>query len=367
MGMIKRQDFFSAHLETRALLRIYETYPHPTFSSTEYKVDSVTQKLFPYGEKDLKNLEGDIVSVKKTLLLNRTLILYLLFGFGDQEKKKSINKNIMRSIQFWRGAIHILKNDPSAIHAFFSKMKVKFKDVPDRFNDFQDDLIEAIELNKINPSWNKINLAPKKDTRKKILKQKINPISLPPTNAPRGFIPIEPGIVKIGYDHQLTVTITGPFEVAQCPITQRQWVLAMGKNPSYFRDGPHSIQVAINDPLISLQPDYPVENISWSDLQEFLYVINRLSESNNPKIWKIFPDHKPNSFYRLPTEAERNFILTNRGRNYSLYHFGKSVKKLQKYAHFDGKWESGSTEKVATKKPLLIDSDPSKKFSTFMV
>ena len=361
MGMIKRQDFFSAHPETRVLLQGYETYPHPTFSSTEYKLDPIKKVLFPYGEKKLKNQEGDIVSIEKTLLLNRTIILYILFGFGDQKKKRNIDKNIQRSIKFWKGSINILKNDPSKINAFFPKIKVKFKDAPCLFKNLQNDLIEAVKLNNINPYWNNVNLVTKKGTENKILKQKINYTSLPSTNVPMKFIQIDPGIVKIGHYHQLTVSITEPFEVAQCPTTQRQWAIAMGENPSYFRNGPHTIKILMYDDFVNLQPDHPVENISWNDLQKFLSIINQLSQSNNPKIWEIFPDHKPNSFYRLPTEAERYFIVTNRGRNYSTYHFGKSVRRLKKYAHFDGKWESGSTEKVATKKSLCIDSDPRKK------
>jgi len=55
-------------------------------------------------------------------------------------------------------------------------------------------------------------------------------------------------------------------------VTQRQWEMVMGYNPSYFKN---------------CGKDCPVENVSWLDVQEFIKRLNRKGGS-----------------YRLPTEAE---------------------------------------------------------------
>lgn len=54
-------------------------------------------------------------------------------------------------------------------------------------------------------------------------------------------------------------------------VTQLQWMLVMGNNPSHFRG-----------------PDRPVEHVFWDDCQEFIKKLNELDEAH----------------YRLPTEKE---------------------------------------------------------------
>ncbi len=48
--------------------------------------------------------------------------------------------------------------------------------------------------------------------------------------------------------HQVTI---GPFRIGKYEVTQAQWEVVMGENPSHFK-GP---------------PDRPVENVSWNDVQ----------------------------------------------------------------------------------------------------
>lgn len=68
------------------------------------------------------------------------------------------------------------------------------------------------------------------------------------------------------------VTISRPFWIGVHEVTQAQWRVVMGTNPSHFR----------GDAL-------PVERVSWPDAQAFL---QRLGERS------------PGSRFRLPTEAE---------------------------------------------------------------
>lgn len=69
------------------------------------------------------------------------------------------------------------------------------------------------------------------------------------------------------------VTISRPFYLQTTEVTQRQWQTVMGNNPSHFKNG----------------DDYPVEQVSWNNAQEFLQKLNALDPGKN---------------YRLPTEAE---------------------------------------------------------------
>lgn len=68
-----------------------------------------------------------------------------------------------------------------------------------------------------------------------------------------------------------TVTISA-FNIGKTEVTQGQWLAVMGSNPSYFKKG----------------DNYPVEQVSWGDCQEF---IRKLNEQTGKS-------------YRLPTEAE---------------------------------------------------------------
>ncbi len=68
------------------------------------------------------------------------------------------------------------------------------------------------------------------------------------------------------------VRISRPFEMGKYEVTQAQWVVVMGNNPSNFKG-----------------PNLPVENVSWEDVQIFIQKLN---------------DQTDKYTYRLPTEAE---------------------------------------------------------------
>ncbi|MBF0155081.1 MAG: formylglycine-generating enzyme family protein, partial [Magnetococcales bacterium] len=64
--------------------------------------------------------------------------------------------------------------------------------------------------------------------------------------------------------------------------TQGQWQKVMGNNPAYFKRG----------------DDYPVEQVSWDDVQQFIKKINEMSKNH----------------YRLPTEAEWEYACRSGGK-----------------------------------------------------
>jgi len=71
--------------------------------------------------------------------------------------------------------------------------------------------------------------------------------------------------------HQLHSVTLSNFKIAKYPVTQEQWEIIMGNNPSGFKNENH-----------------PVFNVKWSEAQVFIKKLNELTGKN----------------YRLPTEAE---------------------------------------------------------------
>lgn len=86
-------------------------------------------------------------------------------------------------------------------------------------------------------------------------------------------------LAKAAYLPGFEVKIDKPYYIGKFEITQAQWRIVMGSNPSVFTASKVSDDV----------DKHPVENVSWDDVQKFVKALNKLDE-----------DHT----YRLPTEFE---------------------------------------------------------------
>jgi formylglycine-generating enzyme required for sulfatase activity len=121
------------------------------------------------------------------------------------------------------------------------------------------------------------------------------------------FVSIKPGSFSMGSpwtesyrvdnETQHQVKITAPFYIQTTPVTQGQWRLVMGNNPSYIKD---------------CGDDCPVDNVSWNEAQEF---ISKLNKSENTRK------------YRLPTEAEWEYSA--RAGTRTPFYTGQSLSKNQ--------------------------------------
>lgn len=93
------------------------------------------------------------------------------------------------------------------------------------------------------------------------------------------------------------------FMVGKYEVTQEQWLKLMEKNPSEFKKG----------------GNYPVENVSWNDVQKYITKLNQKTGKN----------------YRLPTEAEWEYACRSGGKNesYCGYKLGDPVNGFKPWTH----------------------------------
>jgi formylglycine-generating enzyme required for sulfatase activity len=100
-----------------------------------------------------------------------------------------------------------------------------------------------------------------------------------------------------------TVRLTQLFYLGKYEVTQGQWQAVMGGNPSEFKG----------------DPNRPVENVSWDDVQEFIRRLN---------------SREGGVAYRLPTDAEWEYAA--RAGTTTRWSFGDDASQLGRYAWYGG-------------------------------
>jgi formylglycine-generating enzyme required for sulfatase activity len=137
------------------------------------------------------------------------------------------------------------------------------------------------------------------------------------------MIPIEGGSFMMGSNdgdrdeqpiHRVTVS---DFSIGNTEVTQALWKAVMGNNPSYFKGD-----------------NLPVDNVSWSDVQEFIEKLNHLTGKK----------------YRLPTEAEWEYAAGGGSKNRTKWAGTDVESLLGNYAWYNTN-SGDKTHDVATKLP----------------
>lgn len=113
------------------------------------------------------------------------------------------------------------------------------------------------------------------------------------------------------------VRISRSFYLGKYEVTQGQWQMVMGTKPSHFAG----------------DPNLPVEQVSWEDVQAFVRTLN--AKEGGPT-------------YRLPTEAEWEHAA--RAGATSVYSFGDDAEQLGAYAWY-GDNAGGRTHTVGKRRP----------------
>jgi hypothetical protein len=211
------------------------------------------------------------------------------------------------------------------------------------------------------------------------------------------FYPVPAGSFKrrINGIHQTTI-LTHPFEAMETQVTQLHWAQVMGDNPSHFANGPQSIEIEINYRKFRINPDHPVEMISWWSALVFA---NELSKRHGlkpaydlsgiefedgslkgnrtmlaadeilrvaakgslnarycfsaPKINAPEENIYDTEGYRFPTYAEQLYFLSNAGTANGKYYFGDDSKQLKNHAWYF-EIAGGQTHPVGALLPMRI-------------
>lgn len=106
------------------------------------------------------------------------------------------------------------------------------------------------------------------------------------------------------------------FYLGKYEVTQGLWEAIVGNNPSYYKSG----------------DNYPVENVSWNDVQEFIVKLNQ----------------KTGKKYRLPTEAEWEYAARSGGKE-EKWAGTSNESKIGDFAWYESN-SGGKTHPVGEKK-----------------
>jgi len=96
------------------------------------------------------------------------------------------------------------------------------------------------------------------------------------------------------------VRITRPFYLGKYEVTQDQWQTIMSRNPSYFKNNPEN----------------PVDNVSWDNIQPFLSKLNEATPAAGVR-------------FVLPTEAQWEYAC--RAGTTTYWHCGDEQETLREY------------------------------------
>lgn len=114
--------------------------------------------------------------------------------------------------------------------------------------------------------------------------------------------------------HEVTLS---DYYIGKFEVTQGVWKAVMGYNPSYFQKG----------------DNYPVEYVSWNEIQSFLTKLNQLTGKT----------------YALPTEAQWEYAARGGEKSEGYKYSGSNV--LDDVAWYGEDYDIGSTHPVGTKQP----------------
>lgn len=114
-------------------------------------------------------------------------------------------------------------------------------------------------------------------------------------------------------------TCVSDFYIGAYEVTQGQWEKVMGNNPSRFGKG----------------RKYPVEYLSWYEVQEFIRKLNKKTGMN----------------YRLPTEAEWEYAARSRGKKEKWAGTSRAAN-LHEFAWYD-KNSDGQSHPVGEKNLMI--------------
>ncbi len=152
--------------------------------------------------------------------------------------------------------------------------------------------------------------------------------------------------VKNGNLHTQHV-IERPFQLMATHVTQKIWMeIAELANQRGYQFN--------LDPSISKRFDFPVENVTFNEIEIFIKALNEMSKAGVRELNRIIVGHKKNDHYRLPSKKEWEYVAREGGR-YQGNDLFDGEKDPSEYVWF-GQWgpERVPLQPVAQKKPFIV-------------
>ncbi len=163
-----------------------------------------------------------------------------------------------------------------------------------------------------------------------------------PYLAQAAFVPLHAGSFSMGSpsgesnrssdERQHNVTLSKDFEIGATEVTQLQWVVVRGSNPSYFKEESYCPDSYMEINGVGLCSDLPVERVSWNEIREFITEYNNRANDGYT--------------YSLPTEAQWEYAA--RASTQTAYSFGDNPSQLGTYAWYSEN-SNNQTHYVASK------------------
>ncbi len=170
---------------------------------------------------------------------------------------------------------------------------------------------------------------------------------------------IEPGTFRMGETEKVTVTLTKGFDLMSVDTTQRMWKGVVDLIKMY---SPGQFTLLKDDPSFFQGSEYPVKKVSYDQITgQWLVALNQLSKMDNKAVQDsladLFPGHVFGKNYRLPTEAEWEYVSKLGGFATGIYPFGNNFNNVDAYSWTP--WNSkGQNHPVGQKKPIMINGKP---------
>ena len=160
----------------------------------------------------------------------------------------------------------------------------------------------------------------------------------------------------MGDKEKQEVTIVSDFYYMATALTQYQIAALTGENRSRFPDSKEAVEIPGSNKTVLMAINYPAERVSWQDANdELLKKLNALSRNEDPILYHLFPGYQPGDRFRLPSEAEQEYVVRNLGKINTKYYFGETPHRTNEIAWYSAEPSLNSTFQVAMLDPMWVN------------